>query len=140
MTARTYSPKLMLGVLLILFTPLCFSCDSGPRRVSVSEAASLSVSPDELLSDYLKNEVASDAKYKDKVITVTGTIHSIKHAGSRPVVNLLAGNGRGVIQFYLSEDASAAVAKLERGQQTTIKGRCSGFYEDTVLVEDAILR
>ncbi|MDR3710959.1 MAG: hypothetical protein P4L33_21875 [Capsulimonadaceae bacterium] len=88
----------------------------------------VTVTATKLHSDYAANQVAADAKYKDQLICVKGTVNSIGSypVSNAPYVDLDCGDYVVLVQCEFSDDDKAACARLTKGQQVSIIGTCSG--------------
>jgi hypothetical protein len=129
----------------IIFAAIaCASCGSlsseEPRPSKGSQLSGIEITADALHAGYVENRVAGDSRFRGQVLTVNGRVADIQMFGDRPVINLLANKGRGVVQCYFEPDQAEAVAKIAPGQQVKIKGRCDGFVEGAVLVKDCVMK
>ncbi len=147
MGLSTHPPALLsvsrlLAIVLAAIT--CASCgllsSEEPRTPTVSQVSGIDITADALHAAYVANSVAGDRRFRGQVIAVSGRVGDIQMYGDRPVINLLANNGRGVVQCYFEPDQAEAVAKIVPGQQVKIKGRCDGFIEGAVLVKECIMK
>jgi tRNA_anti-like len=100
---------------------------SSPPAELPKPAATLTA--DELLAEYQKNEVGADQKYKDKLIQVTGTVAGIKKA---PLLGYFVGFGSERdadsydIMCFLHPSAESDAGKLKIGDKATVIGLCQG--------------
>ena len=143
MRVQTHLPASLsvLRLLAILLAALaCASCgllsSEEPRPTTGSQTSGIDITADALHAAYAENRVAGDKRFRGQVLTVNGRIGDIQMYGDRPVINLLANKGKGVIQCYFEPDQAEAVAKVVRGQQVKIKGLCDGFIEGAVLLKE----
>ena len=91
----------------------------------------ISVKAGELLTEYGSNAVGADAKYKGKLLRVTGKFGS---AQSVPLlgyaVQLLPEEGSeaglSAVQCIIVDSAKADVANMQSGQMVTFEGTCDG--------------
>ncbi|HEX7314345.1 MAG TPA: hypothetical protein VF297_10500 [Pyrinomonadaceae bacterium] len=137
-------PIMTLAVVILASSFLALSnCggDGGRRQSSVAQPTTgLAITTDELYAAYAANTVAADERFKGKVLAISGTVQGVAKYGKGSAINLLPSSGKGVVQCYFEESENQAVARLTRGQQVTVKGRCDQFFEDTVLVYDCLLQ
>jgi tRNA_anti-like len=131
----------LLAVVLAIIA--CASCErlssEGNPPSTVSEASGIEITADALHASYVENSVAGDRKFRGQVVAVSGRVGDIQKYADRPVINLLANKGRGVVQCYFEPDQAEAVLKIAPGQQVKIKGRCDGFTEGAVLVKECVI-
>ena len=69
---KTYIIGLLL-VLLVLAACVPISTPTPARKASPA-ATTMEVTAEQLYSDYKANEIAADAKYNGKLVTVTGVV------------------------------------------------------------------
>lgn len=82
---------------------------------------------DQLYGDYSANEVAADAKYKGKIVSVHGVVQQI----GKDILDdaYIVIGGRGLldgVQCTFTKDNQFSVAYLNKGQTVTVKGEARG--------------
>lgn len=89
----------------------------------------------DLMKEYKENEVAADQKYKGKVFKVTGVVENIGTDILDDVyITLETEDGFYSIQCYFSKQSEIdKVASLQKGQQITLEGRCSGMTLNVIM-------
>jgi hypothetical protein len=99
----------------------------------------IEVDAPQMYIDYKTNEIAADAKYKSKLIRVTGIVVVID---SSPYISLAAGPasiyGLDVVRCNFDSKYKTDLAQLSKGQTTTVQGMCKG-YSLNVILENCIL-
>jgi tRNA_anti-like len=124
--------RLVCSAALCLVTVSLCGCQKvGPPTGAEPVAPAVKVKAGDLLKEYSTNAVAADAKYKDKVIQVSG-----KFGSAQPVplygyaVQLLPEDAGDVnlsgVQCFIVESAQADVEKLQPMQPITMQGTCGG--------------
>lgn len=97
---------------------------------------------DKLLYDYKGNEVAADAKYKGKIVEISGVVEDIKK-DMMDNVYVTVGTGARfelpIAQCFLVKSEVDKAAALSKGDRITIRGRVSGLMMN-VLIKDAVIR
>jgi hypothetical protein len=100
---------------------------SSPAGDPPKPVATLTV--EELLAEYQKNEVGADQKYKNKLIQVTGTVAGVKKA---PLLGYYVGLGSPQegetydVMCFLDKTAEEDAGKLQQGDKVTMMGMCEG--------------
>lgn len=113
--------------------------DSGSQQSSSSGTSAqepvIRVMASQIVAEYAANEVAADARYKGKIICVSGTIGRIgKDILDRPYVILDGGEGEfRSVQASFEDKDLAQLAQLSKGQQVSIEGTCDGLSINVVL-------
>jgi hypothetical protein len=105
-----------------------------PHR-NVAEATAVKVSAAAVINEYERNEVAANTKYLDKVLEVNGEILTVtKNQKAETVVTLKASDMGGIICTL----ENATPSEIKSGENITIKGICTGYLTDVVLVRCAV--
>lgn len=93
-----------------------------------------------VIEEFIKNEQASGAKYNNKAIIFKGTVKSIELNDS--VQTVIIGNNlqeSGVICEF-EQKASIDLKKLKVGDSVRVKGICTGFLMDIILVRCILVK
>jgi hypothetical protein len=106
-------------------------CPNTKSNAPPPNTTPISVKAGELLTEYGTNAVGADAKYKGKLLRVTGKFGS---AQSVPIygyaVQLLPEEGGDAalsgVQCIILEEAKPDVANMQPGQIVTLEGVCDG--------------
>lgn len=114
---------------LILITLCVVVATFGEKnRAQQAKAPAIEITAIQLYDDYQKNEVAADQRYKNRVVTVGGKIVDIRKSLGDPVVNLATGPfSMQVMVSFNGGGHDNFVAGLNRGEQLTITGICTGM-------------
>jgi hypothetical protein len=106
-----------------------------PEKVEPGRA--IRVSAEDLDDAFEDNVDAANAKYKDKVIEVTGTVHKIDRSDSSAVtVELRSGEkDDDTIDCDFLPANAGEVAALKKGESVVIRGTCVGRVKGTVTLE-----
>ncbi len=107
-------------------------------------APAATVKAGDLLKEYSTNAVAADAKYKGKLVQVSGKFGSAQKAPLLGyAVQLLPEDAPDVnastVQCFIVESAEADVAKLQPEQMITIQGMCDGQVLSQVKLSRCVL-
>lgn len=92
-----------------------------------------------LIDEFLLDETKANKNYLDKLIAVNGTISSIKIKEEKGIISLKTEDDFGSILCHLSEEATKNMSHLTNGQSIQIKGICTGFLMDVILVRCEII-
>lgn len=139
---------LLLGLFLVLLIVITvvptFSDDTEyiPGTSSGTSATQESDPPEvieidasDLWSAYDENELNADGQYKNKVLSVTGTVSEITRdwLTDKPCI-LLKANKIYSIQCYFSDKSEYdAVASVRDGDEITVIGKCTGKSINVIL-------
>lgn len=100
--------------------------------------ADIEVSASQLIADYEADETAANEKYLGKVVQVSGTVAEVTEAPGKKKINLDTGNPMSMIICEL-EDGTAPDA-IQVGSTVTMKGMCSGYLSDVILVQSSVVK
>ena len=97
----------------------------------------ISITASTLVKEFEVDETSANKKYNDKVISVKGIIQSIELTDSTHRI-ILKGETGGVIG-ELEKPERKKVAELNVGDSVIIKGVCTGYLMDVILVRTIIV-
>lgn len=89
---------------------------------------------DKLYEEYTADEKASNTKYLDKVIELTGNVLKLNLENAlEPNVVLIAADGEGTVTCGFKPENLETINKLTAGTTVKIKGQCKGMTGDAAL-------
>lgn len=118
------------GVLYYAFRP---SPDS-VKRIRTD----LTLSAEELISDFENDEASANKLYLDKIIVFKGKIVEISIRPEEKTIIYLEGSPIGSISCLFAE-GSIIKEDLSMGQIVQIKGKCAGYIQDVIFIKCSIV-
>jgi hypothetical protein len=120
-----------LAALFVLALGLLGCRPKTPPAPAAPAAPAVTLKAGDLLKEYSGNALAADAKYKGKILHVSGKFSSVQKAPLLGFVLQLVPEDVGDlnltdVQCFLEPSAEAEVAKLQAGQAVTVQGTCDG--------------
>lgn len=109
-----------------------------PHRNIAKEDAAFTVTARDLIAEFKSDENAATAKYRDKVISVTGIIKGIRTLDNHNMVFSLEDQMEGVSCTIDSADVVNNRSKLDLYTTDALagfKGRCTGMLMDIQLTD-----
>jgi len=106
-------------------------------------ATVIEVTAQELYSAYEANQVAADAKYKDKIVRVTGIVNTIgKDILDTPYVLLTSGGQYEMfgVQCMFDKKYELELAQLIKGQTVTVQGKVSSYLANVIVADSVLVR
>ena len=92
-------------------------------------------------TEYHKNAIGAEAKYKGKKVVVTGLIEDIGLKGPRfwrsPYLTLRGGAGV-ICRFPVGEGSISDFYELSKGQWVTIKGKVGEAEDGVAIIESCV--
>lgn len=109
---------------------LAFHVDAGTPPYSLF----YSLSADQLYKEYDSNEIAADAKFKGKIVVVSGTIRDIGKGILGEAYVIIGGTGfLDGVQCLFSKSEESSVVRLSKGQYVYAQGKVWGKMGNVVI-------
>lgn len=130
-------PWYKIGLLTLFIFVLSGIC-AAVYMFYLEEADSSVLKPDyvitaeDLQKAFLDNEATASEKYVNKIIEVRGRILAIE-PGERSTTNISLDTGTEVSEVICTMNSGKIPLKLKKGDEVTIRGRCSGYLMDVLL-------
>jgi hypothetical protein len=113
----------------------------------VNSESVIRISATALYSEYNTNEVASDGKYKNKILAVRGVVAKVGYGAllhrKKVCVEFITDDDFGVFSFvncYFSDEREKGIAsQLSKGQEVTITGKCLGVSFASIEIDDCVI-
>lgn len=102
-----------------------------------NKEANVTISADQLIADYEADEKNANDKYLGKVVMVSGKIAEITNEEGKKKVNLETSNPISAVICEMEE--SKKTEKLKAGDMIKVKGMCSGYLSDVILVQSVVV-
>ena len=134
--------KKIILVFIILGTVggfLGYKMYNKPHIDVLKSSMEISISANKILDDFSLDETAANKKYLEKVILIKGEISEIKIEREKGIITLKTNDNFGSILCHLSAEATKKMSTLNLGETITIKGICTGFLMDVILVKSEII-
>jgi len=131
---RTWK-KIVTGILLLALAGAgygWYSYQKAPPDIR-EQKAGIEITAVDLLKAFQQDEMASNAKYVDKVLIVAGTVTGIQTDSSgQATVYMQTNDALAAVtcSFYQDDEG---VKKIKAGSIAHIKGICTGMLTDVVL-------
>jgi len=128
---------IIVALLLILSVVwIVFSTYNKPHRDPLSEE-SIKISATELFHSYENDEAAANGLYLDKVLEISGKISEITtNQELIPIVALETENPMFGIRCTMED----ATINSKLGDSVTIKGICTGYLSDVIIIKAILVK
>jgi hypothetical protein len=100
----------------------------------------LPVTARQLFRDYRRNEVSADAKYKDKILAVTGTVGSINKGFTQQAYLVLSTGDFMSVNANLEDSETAKAARLSIGESVTVVCTGAGMVIGSPILHDCVIQ
>jgi len=129
--------KTVIIVLLIVITSVLalvmYVYNKPHVNVKKAEAAFV-VTAQNLISEYQQDETKTNEKYSESVIQVKGTIFEISTLKGNSVITLKDENLESSIICHMLPEENTRALQIKKGQDIEIKGICTGYLMDVIMV------
>lgn len=110
------------------------------QHVNVAnEKADITLTANKILTDFTADETTANTKYLEKIVQVKGTVTDIKIENNIGIVTLKTNDDFASILCHLTEAETKNISKITKTQEVTLKGICTGFLMDVILVKCVII-
>ena len=103
----------------------------------VADEKAITITAKQIVQNFQANEDSANKIYLNKAIAITGeVIEAKKNQDGKPTVTLKSDDSFSNIYCTLKDDA----AVIPSGKTVTIKGICTGFLSDVVIIDAIIVK
>jgi hypothetical protein len=133
--------KIIIGllVLAIIGVFVAYKMYNKPHIDVADASADITILANTILNDFSSDENAANTKYLEKIVAVKGEISEAKIEKEKGIVTLKTNDDFGSVICHLSHESTKKVAELKEGETITIKGICTGYLMDVILVKSEII-
>ena len=109
-------------------------------HINVAEKpVDIAITANILFADFSSDETKANTKYLNKIIAVKGRIANVEFNGEKAAISLQTEDDFGSVVCYLVKDEFKKSAEIKEGQEVILKGICTGFLMDVILVKCVIM-
>ena len=129
--------KIIIGILVlaIIGAFVAYKMYNKPHVNVAAASADISLTADEILNDFSSDENSANSKYLEKIIEVKGVVSEINIEKEKGIITLKTNDDFGSVLCHLSDEATKKLNLLKEGQAIIVKGICTGFLMDVILVK-----
>ena len=134
--------KTLFFVLPIIVSYLAFSQIKKSQLTEKTSAtntlkADYTIDANQLITEFVSADSASNAKYREKVIVVNGVISELNAKDSTATLTMADSTGSYAI-FDFEKEQAAKVKALKTGDKVSVKALCSGSLYSDILATQTI--
>ncbi len=126
---------LIVGIPLLIATIFIVKIYNKPHISVAKTEAKFTLSSQKLINDFLKDEETANKKYVNKIIQVSGIISEMDATS----ITIKGKNSESTIQCNFLPNENILNKNLKLGQKVEIKGLCTGYLLDVVLIECVLI-
>lgn len=133
---KILSAILILGIIGAF---VAYKIYNKPHVNVANSKADISLTANKILNDFSSDENDANTKYLEKIIEVKGEIASLKTEKGLGIISLKTNDDFGSVLCHLSEESTKKMHNFKEGQTISVKGICTGYLMDVILVKSEIL-
>lgn len=133
---RTWVKKLLLSglVLILILAGIYWYVATEKFTATKDREAAFTVNAIDFIREFRKNDSAANAKYRDKIITLTGTVSALESPDTSTVNIKFIDTTTGDYAIFAFQEQYLSEAKsVKAGDKVSIKGSCSGSSFSSIL-------
>ena len=133
--------KIILAILIlsIVGAVVAYKMYNKPHVNVANSKADITITANKILTDFSSDETSANKLYLEKIIEVKGTISETKLEKGKGIITLKTNDDFGSVLCHLSEEATKEMSSLKVGQTISLKGICTGYLMDVILVKCEII-
>ncbi|TMM28998.1 hypothetical protein FDT66_11465 [Polaribacter aestuariivivens] len=133
--------KIILSILIlaVLGSIIAYKIYNKPHINVADENADITISASTILADFSSDETTANKKYLEKIIQVKGQVSDVSLSNGKGIVTLQTDDDFGSVICHLTDKESTKISEISKGQELIIKGICTGFLMDVILVKSIII-
>ena len=132
--------KIIIGILVlgIIGAFVGYKIYNKPH-VDVAEAsADITISANKILEEFSTDETTANTKYLEKIVEVKGVVTEARIEKGKGIISLKTNDDFGSVLCHLSEESTKKMSIVKEGQTITVKGICTGYLMDVILIKSEI--
>ena len=103
----------------------------------VADEQAITITAKQIVKNFQSNEDSANKIYLNKAIAITGEVlEAKKNQDGKPTVTLKSDDSFSNIYCTLKDDAG----QIQGGSTITVKGICTGFLSDVVIIDAIIIK
>ena len=132
--------KIIIGILVlgIIGAFVGYKIYNKPH-VDVAEAsADITISANKILEEFSTDETTANTKYLEKIVEVKGVVTEARIEKGKGIISLKTNDDFGSVLCHLSEESTKKMSIVKEGKTITVKGICTGYLMDVILIKSEI--
>ena len=130
---------LVILILGIIGTFVAYKMYNKPHIDVADSKSDIVISADKIQSDFSTNENLANTNYLEKIIEVSGEISELTLENKKGIITLKTKDNFGSVLCHLSDNSTQKMNTLKMGKPVRLKGICTGYLMDVILVKCEII-
>lgn len=130
---------LVILILGIIGAFVAYKMYNKPHIDVADSKSDIVVSADKIQRDFSTNENLANTNYLEKIIEVSGEISELTLENKKGIITLKTKDDFGSVLCHLSDNSTQKMNTLKVGKSVRLKGICTGYLMDVILVKCEII-
>jgi len=129
---KNKTKTLLIGLFVIIIAIIIGIRTYNKPHVNVTKTeAKYNLESQQLINSFLADEDKASKKYVNTIIQVSGEVSEVNNG----TISLKDNNAESAIQCNFKLDENIKLKKIKQGDKIKVKGICTGYLLDVVLVD-----
>ena len=133
--------KILVIICVVLAVVLMFALKqyNKPLRDIRNSKPTVILSANQLIDDFEKDEHVATIKYSEKIVQIDGNFFGVSTLDGNTVITIKNNESKSSVICHMLSEENLKALKLKKGQDITVKGNCSGFLLDVMMVRCVLI-
>lgn len=129
--------KIIIAILIIgiLGAFVAYKIYNKPHVNVADSKSDMTLTADKIINDFSSDESKANTLYLEKIIEVSGEISELNVVKEKGIITLKTKDDFGSVLCHLSDESTKKMSSLKEGQTISVKGICTGYLLDVILVK-----
>lgn len=132
-----HKKKIIIAILIIgiIGVFVAYKMYNKPHINVADSKSDLTLTADKIINDFSSDESKANTLYLEKIIEVSSEISELNVEKGKGIITLKTKDDFGSVLCHLSDESTKKMGSLKVGQTISVKGICTGYLLDVILVK-----
>jgi hypothetical protein len=132
-----HKKKLIIAILIIglIGVFVAYKMYNKPHINVADSKSDITLTADKIINDFSSDESKANTLYLDKIIEISGEISELNVVKQKGIITLKTKDDFGSVLCHLSDEGTKKMSSLKERQTIYVKGICTGYLLDVILVK-----
>ncbi|ARV14933.1 OB-fold protein [Polaribacter sp. SA4-12] len=133
--------KIIIAILIIgiIGVFVAYKMYNKPHINVADSKSDITLTADKIINDFSSDESKANTIYLDKIVSVSGEVSELNLEKGKGIITLKTNDDFGSVLCHLSEESTKKMSSLRKGQTISVKGICTGYLLDVILVKCEVI-
>jgi hypothetical protein len=132
-----HKKKIIIAILIIgiIGVFVAYKMYNKPHVDVADSKSDITLTADKIINDFSSDESKANTIYLERIISVSGEIYELNVEKGKGIITLKTKDDFGSVLCHLSDEGTKKMSSLKVGQTISVKGICTGYLLDVILVK-----